>query len=123
MMTWIPERARCELRANPLGVQTERPRFDWRVPDIAGLSHQMAYQLVVANAADRLGQGADVWDGGWVESAAPQATYSGPPLGSRQGRRRGSGAPSRATAHPTSPPTCSGAPSPWTPHPFGPGPT
>lgn len=85
MLMWMPERVRCELRANPLGVQIERPRLDWRAPETAGLSHQMAYQLVVATAADRLGKGAEVWDSGWVESTAPQATYGGPPSSHAKG--------------------------------------
>ena len=84
MLMWVPQRVRAELRANPLGVQSERPRLDWRSPDTTGLSRQVAYQLVVATAADRLGKGGEVWDSGWVDSTAPQATYGGPALESRQ---------------------------------------
>lgn len=83
MATWRPERVRCDLRVDPLGVQSERPVLDWRLPG-ATTGYQTAYQVVVASTVDQLGSDADLWDSGWVESTVTQVVYGGPPPRSRQ---------------------------------------
>ena len=51
-----PTHLTCEYRENPVGVEAERPRLSWWLPE--GSKRQLAYRIV----ADGL------WDSGWVES-------------------------------------------------------
>ena len=56
-----PYELECEARANPVGIDAERPRFSWKLKDGA----QAAWQVQVGSAAN----GADMWDSGRVNSA------------------------------------------------------
>ena len=62
---------RCEHLVNPLGIDTETPRFSWKIHNTFYTQgqHQTAYRLLVATAPDKLKPGkTDVWDSGVVPS-------------------------------------------------------
>ncbi|MDR2764662.1 MAG: hypothetical protein LBB90_06485 [Tannerella sp.] len=68
----VPVDLQCEHRTNPLGIDTEKPRFGWKLFDPAATrgQKQTAYQVLVASDSSRLAQGeGDVWDSGKVMSA------------------------------------------------------
>ncbi|MFD7872690.1 family 78 glycoside hydrolase catalytic domain [Streptomyces sp. NPDC059766] len=54
-----------ERRTSPLGVDSARPRFGWRLDSTEPQQRQAAYQIQVSAAADGTG---DVWDSGRVPS-------------------------------------------------------
>lgn len=61
----------CEYQSEPLGVDTETPRFSWKLSDKADVreQRQTAYRLLVASSPALLEQGkGDVWDSGTVAS-------------------------------------------------------
>lgn len=84
----VPYGLRVENLVDPLALQTEEPRFSWKVragrPDERNLK-QTAYRILVASSPDRLTPGkADLWDSGKVTSAATFGVrYAGKDLGSR----------------------------------------
>ncbi len=51
-----PTHLTCEYRENPVGVEAEKPRLSWWLPE--GSRTQKAYRIVVDG----------LWDSGWVES-------------------------------------------------------
>ncbi|KAA6300369.1 MAG: hypothetical protein EZS26_003494 [Candidatus Ordinivivax streblomastigis] len=62
---------RCEYFANPLGIDTETPRFSWKIADPSHVrgQHQTAYRIMVSTSSAKLKAGkADVWDSGTVQS-------------------------------------------------------
>ncbi|WP_051740722.1 alpha-L-rhamnosidase [Streptomyces xylophagus] len=69
----------AEHRADPLGVDAERPRFGWHMRSASRGRSQGAYQILVASSPDRLTAGrADVWNSGRVRSADSVAVrYAG----------------------------------------------
>ncbi|WP_205474030.1 family 78 glycoside hydrolase catalytic domain [Nocardioides sp. SYSU D00038] len=70
-----------EHRANPLGIDADRPRFGWVLGSTAQGATQSAYQLQVSTTADGAG---DVWDSGKVGSTRSfDVEYDGPALDSR----------------------------------------
>jgi alpha-L-rhamnosidase len=81
-----PVDLRCEYIANPLGVDSARPRLFWKLAGGDRGARQTAYHILVASseALLRRGQG-DLWDSGKVKSE--QTTflpYAGKALGSGQ---------------------------------------
>lgn len=80
-------RLRCEYNTNPVGVQTDRPRFSWELETDRLSRRQVAYRIVVSeNEADVLAGTGKMWDSGWVESAETfHQEYAGSPL--RSGHR------------------------------------
>jgi len=77
-------RLRCDLRLDPLQVQTATPRLSWELlsgPSQARGQTQTAYEILVASTAPQLAsdQG-DVWSSGPVNSALSRAIYMGPAL-------------------------------------------
>lgn len=83
-----PERLRCEYAAEPLGVETPRPRLSWQcaaVDEAARGLVQSAFRVLVASSAERLARDeGDLWDSGRVESPESLAIeYDGLPLGAR----------------------------------------
>jgi alpha-L-rhamnosidase len=55
----------CEYLTNPLGIETEIPRFSWKIINNTNIrgEHQTAYRILVASAPDKLkSNNADVWD-------------------------------------------------------------
>jgi len=61
---------RCEYAVNPLGIDTEKPRFSWVLESSQRGQKQTAYQIIVASSADKLAiDKPDKWDSGKVVSA------------------------------------------------------
>jgi alpha-L-rhamnosidase len=79
-------RLRCDLRTNPLQVESVTPRLNWEIEtadlDLRG-ERQAFFEVLVASSAQNLAmdQG-DVWSSGSVQSTASRTIYSGPPLAS-----------------------------------------
>jgi alpha-L-rhamnosidase len=83
-----PAHLTCEHRADPLGIDTSKPRLSWLLEGgrKARAERQTAYQVLVASSKDRLGNGAgDLWDSGRVDSSQTGLIeYAGKPLASGQ---------------------------------------
>jgi alpha-L-rhamnosidase len=79
-------RARTEYRANPIGIDVAKPRFDWVLTSDRRGAVQTAYQLLVAASAEALAADrGDLWDTGKVQSdQSSQVVYGGKALASRQ---------------------------------------
>ena len=84
-----PQNLRCEYKTNPLGIDKESPRFDWKVisdkPDVRD-QKQTAYQILVASSEENLAKDhGDLWDSSVVKSdETAQINYAGAALGSEQ---------------------------------------
>src|SRR5579871_6795892 len=65
---------RCELTADPIGIDVPNPRLFWKLQSDQRGQKQTAYQILVASSEDLLKQGkGDLWDSGKVVSDA--STY------------------------------------------------
>ncbi len=63
------EAPRCELAADPLGVDTTAPRLSWRISSDERGQRQTAWQVQAASSPELLAKDApDLWDSGRVES-------------------------------------------------------
>lgn len=69
------ENVRCEYQTNPIGLDTQSPRFTWKYS--AANDMQRSYRIRVATDAVFKDI---VWDSGVVESALQRAVYAGPAL-------------------------------------------
>ena len=59
----FPFEIRCEYTDNPLGLETQRPRFSWILTSSQRGQMQTAYQILVASSPENLSQGkGDKWD-------------------------------------------------------------
>lgn len=72
-----PYDLRCEKAENPLHIDSQNPRFSWRIPSKTPSDFSLeAYQLQVLHS-----NGSVLWDTGYVESSkAIEVIYDGPPL-------------------------------------------
>ncbi len=79
-------RLRCEYRDNPIGVQTDRPRFSWELETAKRGRRQAAYQVIVSENEENLLSGiGELWDSGKVDSSETiHIAYAGKPLISGQ---------------------------------------
>lgn len=77
---------RCEQRVNPLGIDTVKPRFSWKLSAKERAQFQYAYQILVASSPAKLVEGeADLWDSGQVVSSQSiLVPYAGKELVSHQ---------------------------------------
>lgn len=77
---------KTEYSVNPLGIDTQEPRLQWRVASEERGQRQTAYQILVASSADVLAQDrGDLWDSGRVESSETTfIRYAGAKLASSQ---------------------------------------
>ncbi|GIX50672.1 MAG: rhamnosidase [Limisphaera sp.] len=79
---------RCEYMAEPLAVQTPRPRLSWRLEAAEGMRgvRQTAWQVLVASRRDLLDRDVgDLWDSGKVPGDETlHIEYAGRPLRSAQ---------------------------------------
>ncbi|MCH2176637.1 MAG: glycoside hydrolase family 78 protein [Lentisphaeria bacterium] len=78
----------CEHLQNPLGIETNKPRFSWQLkgnPCSKGLA-QSAYHVLVATSQEQLKQATgDLWDSGKIESdQSVLVKYAGVGLSSNQ---------------------------------------
>lgn len=76
---------RTEYQINPLGIDTEPPRFCWRIEHPARNAAQQSYQIQVATQVEYLKNNQpDCWDSGIVHSGeTSHILYGGTPLRSR----------------------------------------
>lgn len=80
---------KCEYRANPAGIDEQRPRLSWQLDATAASSRnltQSAYRVIAASsAASALAGKGDLWDSGKVTSSqSVLVPYAGQPLISGQ---------------------------------------
>jgi hypothetical protein len=65
----VPVRLRCEYLENPLGIDTNLPRFSWEIIDSRRAVRQNVYQVLVASSLEILSNNkGDFWDSERVES-------------------------------------------------------
>src|SRR4051812_33636488 len=72
----------CDSLAAPLGIDSQQPKFSWKLQDSRQSARQTAYQMQVASNPKSLnGDKADVWDSGRVVSdQSVGIPYGGPAL-------------------------------------------
>jgi len=77
-----PDRLSCEYQANPLGIDTPRPRLSWTLASDRRNQQQSAYELQVSERAADLGkEKALLWASGRVTSGESlHIPYDGPAL-------------------------------------------
>ncbi len=74
---------RCEDLANPLGLDSPKPRLAWRLrSDVRGDAPTAHRVLVASTAAKLAADQGDLWDSGRVASGAIRTAYAGTPLAS-----------------------------------------
>jgi len=60
----------CEYISEPLGIDTETPRFSWRVQNDCRNNYQTAYQILVSSVKENLTKNkGDMWDSGKIKSS------------------------------------------------------
>ena len=60
---------RCEYLTNPMGIDTDKPRFSWEIEGPRRQVTQAAYHVRVASTREALdGDESDLWDTGRLES-------------------------------------------------------
>ena len=56
---------KCEYTLNPIGVDTDAPRFTWQLPSYSQVKTQMFYQLLVGTDSLKVKKSKSlVWDSG-----------------------------------------------------------
>ncbi|MFQ3325376.1 MAG: alpha-L-rhamnosidase [Salibacteraceae bacterium] len=79
--TYSPIDLRCEYAVNPNGIDTDAPRFTWRLPTNSGVKMQGYYQVLVGTEATEIAMGNTlVWDSGKIKSDAGLIKYNGEKL-------------------------------------------
>lgn len=78
----FPFEIRCEYTDNPLGLETQRPRFSWILTSSQRGQMQTAYQILVASSPENLSKGkGDKWDSKKLASDKPvNVVYEGKEL-------------------------------------------
>jgi alpha-L-rhamnosidase len=72
---------RCEYAINPMGIDTNVPRFTWRLPANSGVKMQDYYQVLVGTESAEIAIGKSlVWDSGKLKSDASLVKYNGEDL-------------------------------------------
>ena len=62
---YSPIDLKCEYAVNPTGVDTDAPRFTWRLPANSGVNMQERYQVLVGAKSSEITKGKSlVWDSG-----------------------------------------------------------
>ncbi len=72
---------KCEYLTNPIGIDSENPRFTWQIhSDISGIE-QNSFRLLVGTDSVEVSQGkGDFWDSGLVNSSIVLTEYKGSDL-------------------------------------------
>ena len=80
------EGLRCELSADPLGIDVAQPRLSWMLASAERGQRQSAWQAVVSSSPELLAADkGDLWDSGKVSSdQASRVRYGGSPLTSSE---------------------------------------
>ncbi len=83
---FLPDRLRCDLAVDPLGVDVPTPRLSWQIEASRHARVQTAYQILAASSRKLLANGqGDLWDTGKLRSGSTlQIPYAGRPLKSSQ---------------------------------------
>lgn len=72
---------RCEYSVNPLGIDSDMPRFTWLLPANSGVKKQLYYQLLVGTKSSEIVKGKSlVWDSGKTASDVNLVIYNGEKL-------------------------------------------
>jgi alpha-L-rhamnosidase len=74
---------RCEMLENPLGIDSRKPRFSWRIFASQERNvQQLSYHILVASTKEQLEKNlGDIWDSGRMDSDRSQwIEYAGKPL-------------------------------------------
>ncbi len=72
---------RCEYLETPIAVDTESPRFTWRIKSEKGEASQSAYQIVIGTDSTAVARGTDkTWNSGKVISNSTLVSYEGKTL-------------------------------------------
>jgi alpha-L-rhamnosidase len=79
------QQLRCEMLANPLGIDVATPRLSWEISSRQRNVRQTAYQVLVASTPEKLAANeGDLWNSGKVNSnQSVNVAYAGAPLQSR----------------------------------------
>ncbi|AWI09662.1 hypothetical protein CKA38_10730 [Ereboglobus luteus] len=77
---------RCENLESPLGIDSDKPRFSWRISSPERGENQVAYEILAATNAERLARDyGDLWNSGRVTSSETlNIPYNGRPLATSQ---------------------------------------
>ncbi|TAN39020.1 MAG: hypothetical protein EPN23_00845 [Verrucomicrobia bacterium] len=67
VLNTVPVGLKTEMLTEPMGLDSARPRFSWRLETGRSGAAQKAYQVQVATSPEKLAK-PDLWDSGWVES-------------------------------------------------------
>ena len=72
----------CEYKTNPIGIDSPQPRLSWKLSSTKQNVLQTAYQVRVADAAEKLRNSKDlIWDSGKISSdKSVHIPYEGPAL-------------------------------------------
>ena len=61
---------RCEMLANPLGIDVKEPRFSWQLNSDQRNVQQTTYQIIVSSSVEKLSKDdGDVWNSGKQNSS------------------------------------------------------
>ncbi|MCB0283173.1 MAG: glycoside hydrolase family 78 protein [Calditrichaeota bacterium] len=76
---------RTEYKINPLGIDTEKPRFSWEIVSDRNNTKQTAYEIRCAGSMQALNNATDLlWKSKQATDQSIQNTYEGPSLKSRE---------------------------------------
>lgn len=71
---------RVEYSVNPIAIDTEKPRFSWKLSDSLRDIQQTEYMILVSSDKNRIAK-ADIWKSGWIKSSQNIfIDYNGSPL-------------------------------------------
>ena len=72
---------RCEYAINPIGIDTDAPRFTWLLPANSEVKKQRDYQVFVGTTSSEISKGKSLlWDSGKTASDANLVIYKGEKL-------------------------------------------
>jgi len=76
-----PVDLKCEYAKSPMGIDTDAPRFTWRIPVNSNVKKQGYYQIIVGTNSSETKRGKSlVWDSGKTASDANLVKYKGEKL-------------------------------------------
>ena len=74
----IPVDLKTEYSINPLGIDTDLPRFSWKLPQNSNVKRQLFYQVLVADKIINLKENKSlVWDSGKIKSDKNFTVFDG----------------------------------------------
>lgn len=77
----VPDNLRCEYLENPIGLDTEKPRFRWQIPTSNEGFLQEGYELYVGTDSMDVSKGeGNIWESGKIKNSTNLAAYDGEPL-------------------------------------------